>query len=325
MTPQLHPRKTTSNVTASTITVQLPCCAVGTSMCTLDNSTCSLHRQVVPAHFNIQLDRGLPTVKLDVMGDTVNALVDTGSAITLIDSKYQMQHPSLMNLRLAPSEYRLTSAASQPMITKGQIMLPLVLQDHKKCWPAVVTDNLAFPVILGYDFINQVLLPPVQCKTPTPTPTKTPNPPPVKHSKQHTVQNACDEPLQDPCDETENDYEAGPTIPIVLCEQLKLSPDTFFDFALPCRLVKGQHRARTRTQQLPEELIAGAVTCLFQPAKELRTEQASVAGTVFPLQYNREGGTLMVPLQVMCMGPVVVPLDCKDMNKAGGSSPRTKG
>src|SRR6476646_9388917 len=126
----------------ATVVVQLPCCAVTSEKCPLDSQTCSLHDQVIPPGLDIKMACHLPTVQVEVLGVTVNALVDTGAAITLVDSIFHSIHPKLQELRLSPAPYSLKSAAQQPMACKGQIMLPLVMKDFNRSWPAIVTDNL---------------------------------------------------------------------------------------------------------------------------------------------------------------------------------------
>ena len=280
--------------------VQLQCCAVQTEKCKPGKQKCNLHTQVIPEHIAIDLSGAVPTVQLDIKGIKITALLDTGAAVTLIDSRLHSRHSGLKQLRLVPTPYKLKSAAQKPMSTKGQITVPITLGTIKRNWPAIVTDNLAFPVILGFDFIKQVLYPPV-------------------HTTQHTIaQDTQPSVLIQAVLETDSDqnvdhcgdYLEGLTFPVLLQTECTLEANTHSDFVLPCRLTKAAPRTSSTKEKQAEELectpaekpAASNVICMFAPHPTLTIGQSVVAASLFPFQWlSKQEGTLKVPLQTVCM------------------------
>ena len=85
-------------------------------------------------------------------GQQVSALFDTGSAISLVDSKYlnlinsgQTRGPSI----------RLCGANGSPLQNKGTYEITITVKNRTIVQPVHFIENLQVPCILGMDFMKR--------------------------------------------------------------------------------------------------------------------------------------------------------------------------
>ena len=96
-----------------------------------------------------------PRGLVNLNGKPVSALFDTGSAISLVDSKYldlirtgQVRGPSI----------RLCGANGSPLLNKGTYEIKITVKNRTFVQPVHFIENLQVPCILGMDFMKRAKL-----------------------------------------------------------------------------------------------------------------------------------------------------------------------
>ena len=85
-------------------------------------------------------------------------LVDTGAAVSCIDSKLCNLVPELLSIPLKPSTCTtLCSVNGTDILVKGKIMVPFNIDNAQYPFEVYVIEELAYDVILGNDFLQHYL------------------------------------------------------------------------------------------------------------------------------------------------------------------------
>ena len=97
-------------------------------------------------------------VKLYINGIQIDALVDTGSYVTIINSRFLKKHNVLKSLRINKSRERSAVAANNTAIKfEGEIRVNLSFSNRRDFIPTrmQVTSNIGYDMILGNDFLRE--------------------------------------------------------------------------------------------------------------------------------------------------------------------------
>ena len=110
----------------------------------------------------LQIDANLvsmPTdlsVKGSALGESVQCLVDTGAAISVVSYEFLQKTPAGRKLTLTDSPVKSVNTVSgEKLIVMGQVSLPIKIQSNPYECDAHVISNLGYDVVLGRDFLRK--------------------------------------------------------------------------------------------------------------------------------------------------------------------------
>ena len=89
-----------------------------------------------------------------VEGVEVEMLVDSGSDVTLVDSRFYHSIPAYTKPRLVPSTCSLNTASGSAMSPEGEAKFQIKLDNQTWCYPVIVSKLGSTKVIIGNDFLT---------------------------------------------------------------------------------------------------------------------------------------------------------------------------
>ena len=89
-----------------------------------------------------------------VKGVEVEMLVDSGSDVTLVDSRFYHSIPAFARPRLVPSTCALNTASGSAMSPEGEAKFHIKLGNQTWCYPVIVSRLGLTKVIIGNDFLT---------------------------------------------------------------------------------------------------------------------------------------------------------------------------
>ena len=106
-------------------------------------------------HLPIQIKHKLPMLHVHINDVPATVLLDTGAAVSLIDSQWLAAHPQLATASVTPATCHIKTASDASMPCLGRITASLQFsRTHVVDWHFVITSSLVFPIILGHDFLS---------------------------------------------------------------------------------------------------------------------------------------------------------------------------
>ena len=103
--------------------------------------------------FNIPKDL---SVKGEALGFTVNCLVDTGAAISVISTEFLHKSHEGRKLKLKDSQIKTVNTVSgEQLAVLGQVSVPIKIQSNLYECEAHVISNLGYDLVLGRDFLRK--------------------------------------------------------------------------------------------------------------------------------------------------------------------------
>ena len=90
-----------------------------------------------------------------IQGVNVEMLVDSGSDVTLVDSRFYENIPAAARSKLNPSGCSLTTASGSPMTPVGEAHLHLKLGTQAWSYPFIISELGSTNAIIGNDFLRE--------------------------------------------------------------------------------------------------------------------------------------------------------------------------
>ena len=90
-----------------------------------------------------------------IQGVNVEMLVDSGSDVTLVDSRFYENIPAAARPKLNPSDCSLTTASGSPMTPVGEAHLHLKLGTQAWSYPFIISELGSTNAIIGNDFLRE--------------------------------------------------------------------------------------------------------------------------------------------------------------------------
>ena len=124
----------------------------------LNSNTCNANLSInSPTLSSISTDKmhNSNLINVRIYGKNVNALVDTGSSVTVVTSKLLKEIPELRRVQIVKSSHDyITVASGGRLPVRGLINIPAIINNRSVLMPAHLVDNLNKPLIIGVDFMK---------------------------------------------------------------------------------------------------------------------------------------------------------------------------
>ena len=93
-------------------------------------------------------------IPVQIFGVKANALLDTGSTISVISPRLFDKIPSHLKPEISPSNRNLCMANGDTSTPQGRVMLQLAIKGTS-LWHSIIIADIEAPIILGYDFMYE--------------------------------------------------------------------------------------------------------------------------------------------------------------------------
>ena len=93
-------------------------------------------------------------IPVQIFGIKANALLDTGSTISVISPRLFDKISSHLKPEISPSNRNLCMANSDISTSQGRVMLQLVTKGTS-LWHSIIIADIEAPIIFGYDFMYE--------------------------------------------------------------------------------------------------------------------------------------------------------------------------